>query len=798
MTTHHDRRGYRFSFPVISDATAFATHLPVIQAGQDQHEVIVYAYTGSLENLREQAFEYGGHEMAANTALERPALRWAEVSFDKPIDAARFAKLIEKVGSEVVATHEGLIVTTNATGKDIHRVLDRNTWDGGYRTTKSVEKFDLAAEANEPGRCALTWTQDGDFTTAKGSKGVYRVLSVGDAYTLTVGSMYLGSFSTKEGAKRTAERHEAHVPELAKTRAAEGGKMTPATARAKLAAVGYMIQKTDYDDYRVYPKGNRDPNIGYHTDDLDDAVMTGLHMAGRAVATERPHSEACEVGCEHSETSPGTSTEVRSPTSTKTSTEAYTAGNFTATVTGGAGKGATNVHIHTAREVSPLRWSKRKKLAHGNIERTAPGGYRVYSAGKASKGRVWVASLNGALIGQYVTMDEAMKAATAQHIMSQPPEIRVRPIPSAAPADFVAPSVRPGKMKPLDWHRAKGGGFTAAGCQANYTVEHVNRPRGQGDKPWCLKHNGVDLGYFATASAAKRRAQKHDRGAIGERGAAEANESGIEWVVRCRTEKDAERFDSAMLQALPKRRLVGSYFEKYVMMISDAERPAVQRIIASGQFPGAELGYADQNSYFHPGEPDSYVGRESARAAERAPVLHEELIHERVATAAMPAPGPEIALPWIKITRDAKSYEAIVEVAKKIGPIDSPPKVYEVLNGPMLREDQETFICMILDLHHQLRAVCEVARGERSSVNVPLEEVVRAAINCAGGRYLYAVHGHPTGDSHASKSDRDLLKSIDKAFEPFANMDCIDHVVIGSRECHSVRENKTYRIKAKK
>ena len=50
-------------------------------------------------------------------------------------------------------------------------------------------------------------------------------------------------------------------------------------ARAKLAAVGMAIKKTD-NEYRVYPKGNRDPNIGYFTDDLDDAVATGLHMAG--------------------------------------------------------------------------------------------------------------------------------------------------------------------------------------------------------------------------------------------------------------------------------------------------------------------------------------------------------------------------------------------------------------------------------------------------------------------------------------------------------------------------------------
>jgi hypothetical protein len=50
-------------------------------------------------------------------------------------------------------------------------------------------------------------------------------------------------------------------------------------ARAKLAAHGYSIQKTEYGDYRVYPKGSRRPDEGYFTDNLDDAVATGIQMA---------------------------------------------------------------------------------------------------------------------------------------------------------------------------------------------------------------------------------------------------------------------------------------------------------------------------------------------------------------------------------------------------------------------------------------------------------------------------------------------------------------------------------------
>jgi hypothetical protein len=67
-----------------------------------------------------------------------------------------------------------------------------------------------------------------------------------------------------------------------------------------------------------------------------------------------------------------TSTEVRSPTST--STEAYTQGNFTVTVTGGAGAGETNVNI----EAPPLnrensaRSKGAPKNAHENVNINAP------------------------------------------------------------------------------------------------------------------------------------------------------------------------------------------------------------------------------------------------------------------------------------------------------------------------------------------------------------------------------------------------------------------------------------------
>jgi hypothetical protein len=53
-------------------------------------------------------------------------------------------------------------------------------------------------------------------------------------------------------------------------------------ARAQLAAVGFAIQhRPEWDEYRVYRKGDRNPDHGYFTPDLDDALATGLQMARR-------------------------------------------------------------------------------------------------------------------------------------------------------------------------------------------------------------------------------------------------------------------------------------------------------------------------------------------------------------------------------------------------------------------------------------------------------------------------------------------------------------------------------------
>jgi len=54
--------------------------------------------------------------------------------------------------------------------------------------------------------------------------------------------------------------------------------MTLKQAKAILKPVGVSVNKMDSGDYRVCLHG-ADPITAYYTDDLEDAVLTGLHMA---------------------------------------------------------------------------------------------------------------------------------------------------------------------------------------------------------------------------------------------------------------------------------------------------------------------------------------------------------------------------------------------------------------------------------------------------------------------------------------------------------------------------------------
>jgi len=152
-------------------------------------------------------------------------------------------------------------------------------------------------------------------------------------------------------------------------------------------------------------------------------------------------------------------------------------------------------------------------------------------------------------------------------------------------------------------------------------------------------------------------------------------------------------------------------------------------------------------------------------------------------------------VPFVKMVR-AENFACGMERAKKIGPIDTPQKVWELVHSYTDREDTEIFLVVMCDVHGQCRGVAEVARGQRSRVGVGVNDILRTVL-ASGCEMFFVIHDHPSSSARPSEADRQLTKDIEKACEPYSGeIFFADHLVlgVGSGEVFSIRENKLYKF----
>jgi hypothetical protein len=153
---------------------------------------------------------------------------------------------------------------------------------------------------------------------------------------------------------------------------------------------------------------------------------------------------------------------------------------------------------------------------------------------------------------------------------------------------------------------------------------------------------------------------------------------------------------------------------------------------------------------------------------------------------------------WRKVARDPATHEADMKLAKKYGAIQNPEKVYELAGPELSKEDAEVFLVIPLNLRGELKSwPIEVARGQRSRVTVGVGDVMRAVV-VSGCEGFIVCHNHPSGRCQPSKADRQLTEQIKKATAPFGNgVKFLDHVVVASRQCYSIVEDKMYPARGK-
>jgi DNA repair protein RadC len=180
---------------------------------------------------------------------------------------------------------------------------------------------------------------------------------------------------------------------------------------------------------------------------------------------------------------------------------------------------------------------------------------------------------------------------------------------------------------------------------------------------------------------------------------------------------------------------------------------------------------------------------------ERHLPMHSDEARRRRRARENPATDLQDAIPWVRVTRDPERYKEAIARAQKIGPIDDAKKVYDLVGSALMKEDQETFIVVLIDVRQNCRGVAEIHRGTRSRVSTSTLDVMRVVV-ASGAEGFIVCHNHPSGNATPSDADRSLTKAIARAAKPFAGETAfLDHVVVGSGQYYSFTENKLRRVK---
>jgi hypothetical protein len=178
-------------------------------------------------------------------------------------------------------------------------------------------------------------------------------------------------------------------------------------------------------------------------------------------------------------------------------------------------------------------------------------------------------------------------------------------------------------------------------------------------------------------------------------------------------------------------------------------------------------------------------------AAEVVPVLHEGPSEAAEVTDAHVSEG----IGWTDLGRDPERQAKLIKWADRVGKLDTPIKVYEVVGPWLHKQKQEVFLVILLDVHGKpSNGVCEVAKGQRDRVQVSIADVMQKVLQ-SGAKSFIVVHNHPSGKARPSPSDERLTKGIDQAaflYRPDIAFD--DHVIVGVGELFSFKHGGLKRL----
>lgn len=120
----------------------------------------------------------------------------------------------------------------------------------------------------------------------------------------------------------------------------------------------------------------------------------------------------------------------------------------------------------------------------------------------------------------------------------------------------------------------------------------------------------------------------------------------------------------------------------------------------------------------------------------------------------------------------------------------SPRRVYEVVAPELRGLERETFLALLLDGKHRLKASERVSEGTLTTSLVHPREVFRPALRESAAAII-VVHNHPSGDPEPSVEDLEVTRRLLDAGR-LLGVPLLDHVVVGEGCWVSLRERMEF------
>lgn len=141
-----------------------------------------------------------------------------------------------------------------------------------------------------------------------------------------------------------------------------------------------------------------------------------------------------------------------------------------------------------------------------------------------------------------------------------------------------------------------------------------------------------------------------------------------------------------------------------------------------------------------------------------------------------------------KLNRFVSLFSLVKEEKKEIR-FDSSKEAKEYFKALLgLEKEKETFLVAFLDAKNKIIETRQFSEGLISKVVVPLRDILEQALRnrCTG---IILAHNHPSGDPAPSPEDIDLTERMVNVFVPL-QIQVLDHIVVGDKDCVSIREEK--------